>query len=47
MIISIDEESCDKSECLFMIKILRKLEIEGSSLNLIKSIHKYEQNKTR
>jgi hypothetical protein len=40
LIISIDaEKAFDKIEYHFMIKALRKLEIEGMYLNIIKAIH--------
>ena len=41
MIISIDaEKAFDKIQHPFMIKTLRRLEIEGKSLNLINDIYK-------
>jgi hypothetical protein len=41
MIISMDEEnkSFDKIEHIFMINVLKKLEIEGIYLNIIKSVY--------
>ena len=40
MIISIDaEKALDKIQHLFMIKILQKVDIEGSYLNIIKAIY--------
>jgi hypothetical protein len=40
LIISIDEEKAfDKIQHHFMIKVLRKLRIEGMYLNIIKAIH--------
>ena len=40
MIISTDaEKACDKIQHLFMIKTLQKMGIEGTYLNIIKTIH--------
>jgi hypothetical protein len=40
LIISIEiEKACDKIQHHFMIKVLRKLEIEGMCLNIIKAIY--------
>jgi hypothetical protein len=39
-VISIEtEQDFDKSQCLFLIKVLMKLEIEGMCLNIIKVIY--------
>lgn len=40
MIRSIDTEKYDKIQRSFIIKTLRKIEIEGNFLNLVKSIYK-------
>jgi hypothetical protein len=40
MILSIDaEKAFDKIQLPFMIKALKKLELEGTSLNIIKAIY--------
>jgi hypothetical protein len=40
LIISIDaEETFDKIQCHFMIKTLRKIEIEGLYLHIVKAIY--------
>ena len=40
MIISMDAyKACDKLQCPFMIKTLRKVGIEGAYLNIIKAIY--------
>ena len=40
MIISVDaEKTFDKIQCIFMIKTLQKMGIEGTYLNIIKAIY--------
>jgi hypothetical protein len=39
LIISIDADAFDKTQHHFMIKVLRKLGIEGMYLNIVKAIY--------
>jgi hypothetical protein len=47
MIISIDVEKSDKTQNSFMVKVLKKLAIEGNYLNIIKTVYDNDSQCTK